>query len=166
MSVEPGGRTKPYECAHEECSLRFRRLSNGGIQYVQQCHACGRAIGSAIKHSEVLVLPPEFDYALNDRWLAQEREASVAALGGRLAARKAEYQQYLQTWEWKERRRKVLERARWVCEGCRAERATEVHHLTYSHIFHELLYQLVALCDGCHAAVHGVEHQERALDDA
>lgn len=158
--------SQAWQCECSDHSLRFRRVNGGGIQYARQCHACGRAVGQAVKHSEVARLPPEWDYDLHDKWSAEQRELSAQQRVRGDGQSKAAYREYLQSTEWKERRRKVLERARWVCEGCRAERATEVHHLTYSHIFRELLYQLVALCDGCHAAAHGVEHQEQALNDA
>ena len=56
--------------------------------------------------------------------------------------------------EWREKRRKVLERADWLCEGCRCRRTTQVHHLTYKHLGRELLFELVALCDVCHDVCH------------
>lgn len=71
------------------------------------------------------------------------------------SARQEAYRAYLESTEWQERRQKVLQRERFVCQGCRKERATEVHHLDYRHVGHELLFGLVALCDDCHRRAHG-----------
>src|SRR5690606_1665469 len=54
-----------------------------------------------------------------------------------------------------------MERAGWICEGCRTRPAEQVHHLTYSHVFDELLFQLVALCEPCHNKAHG--HEPKAV---
>src|SRR5262249_17294921 len=67
------------------------------------------------------------------------------------------YESYLSSPEWDDRRALVLKRARGICEGCGQVPATEVHHLTYSHVGNELLWQLVAVCRRCHARVHNPE---------
>ena len=33
-------------------------------------------------------------------------------------------------------------------------KATQVHHLTYQHVFAEFAFELVAVCDECHARLH------------
>jgi 5-methylcytosine-specific restriction endonuclease McrA len=68
---------------------------------------------------------------------------------------KAWYEDYLQSPGWAELRRKVLAREKGICQGCTVEKATEVHHTTYSHVGNELLFELLALCSNCHAKVHG-----------
>lgn len=55
---------------------------------------------------------------------------------------------------WREKRRAVMKRCRYQCEGCHKQRARHVHHLTYDRLGHELLEDLQALCHECHAAVH------------
>jgi hypothetical protein len=70
---------------------------------------------------------------------------------------KAWYEQHLQSPEWKAMRAKVMERAGGVCEGCRERSAVHVHHLTYAHAGKELAFELVALCDGCHAKAHDLK---------
>jgi 5-methylcytosine-specific restriction endonuclease McrA len=64
------------------------------------------------------------------------------------------YSDYLQSPEWAARRHKVLTRANWLCEGCRENQAVHVHHTTYTHAGNELLFELVALCQGCHQIAH------------
>jgi 5-methylcytosine-specific restriction endonuclease McrA len=65
------------------------------------------------------------------------------------------YREYLASPEWQVRRQHVLERSRGVCEGCREQPASEVHHLTYDHVGEEFLWELEAVCDDCHSRVHG-----------
>ena len=67
----------------------------------------------------------------------QRRQAEFEA---RREQRRTEYQEYLQTDEWWERRELVMQRANHLCEGCRLASATEVHHLTYEHCGHEFLW--------------------------
>jgi hypothetical protein len=64
------------------------------------------------------------------------------------------YHAYLKSDAWFLKRKKVMLRSGGICEGCRCADATQVHHLTYDNIFNELLFQLVALCDKCHARAH------------
>lgn len=55
-----------------------------------------------------------------------------------------EYGEYLQSEDWWERRNLVMERAAGRCEGCRKAEPVDVHHLTYEHVTHEFLFELVA----------------------
>lgn len=73
------------------------------------------------------------------------------------------YEGYVQGPIWGEKRRKVLERCRGICEGCGERKATQVHHLQYpvgcmpgsvEWVEREKLYNLVGLCERCHGEVH------------
>jgi hypothetical protein len=64
------------------------------------------------------------------------------------------YEAYLNSPEWKARRKAVLERCGGVCERCRKYLVDEVHHLTYAHVFNEPLEDLQGLCKPCHALLH------------
>jgi 5-methylcytosine-specific restriction endonuclease McrA len=66
-----------------------------------------------------------------------------------------EYEEYLQSAEWAEIRDRVLERDDYICQGCLKEEATQVHHKTYDHVFEEFAFELIALCETCHARFHG-----------
>jgi len=64
------------------------------------------------------------------------------------------YQEYLQSDGWDRVRGKVLDRAKYICEGCGERRATQVHHLTYEDPRgEEMLFNLVALCRDCHEKI-------------
>lgn len=71
------------------------------------------------------------------------------------------YDTYLQTPEWETRRKAVMARARNTCEGCQAADATQVHHLTYERVGNEMLFDLVAVCDDCHAQIHNPDAAKR-----
>lgn len=66
-----------------------------------------------------------------------------------------EYLAYLESEEWAELREKILERDNYVCQGCLEEEATQVHHKTYAHVFEEFAFELISLCERCHARYHG-----------
>ena len=62
------------------------------------------------------------------------------------------YDLYIQSDEWKEKRREVLERDGFLCI-C-GQRAILVHHKRYDNIGREPLSDLVALCEECHFDLH------------
>jgi hypothetical protein len=88
----------------------------------------------------------------------RRQEALDQEIGGRNKEWNDWYERYLQTYAWGERRRLVMERAGGICEGCRQEPATEVHHLTYKHVGDEFLWELVAVCGWCHSRYHEARH--------
>lgn len=75
--------------------------------------------------------------------------------------RSKEYKKYLASERWASKRDKVMGRENGLCEGCREEPATEVHHLTYEHLFDEFLFELAALCTTCHSRWHEDEASAR-----
>jgi 5-methylcytosine-specific restriction endonuclease McrA len=64
------------------------------------------------------------------------------------------YADYLLTDKWKNLRRLALARDHNLCQGCREWPATQVHHLTYTHLGEEFLFELVSLCHFCHERIH------------
>ena len=62
-------------------------------------------------------------------------------------------EKYLESSNWKEKRKRVLDRDDNLCI-C-GERATVVHHKTYENLGWEPLSDLVALCRNCHDGYHG-----------
>jgi len=158
--------SSPWHCPHTSLTApRSRTIANGRTQYRRQCLACGRPVGEVVAKATALAetggCPFPFDEAFHDerqRVAAKRAEAEAEA---RLREREAEeeawwrwYNRYLQTDAWQKLRRKVLKRADGVCEGCAERPAQQVHHLTYKNAGNELLFQLVALCDGCHDIAH------------
>jgi 5-methylcytosine-specific restriction endonuclease McrA len=79
------------------------------------------------------------------------RRSKFKAIG--TTKRKQDYQDYLASEEWQEKRREILTRDRFKCRHCGND-ATEVHHLTYVRIFREELDDLVSVCRNCHQDIH------------
>jgi hypothetical protein len=151
------------DCPHTNTQLVWNDLDREGNpktgfrQLREQCQACGALVGGVLKHALATPDTP----SVNAAWMVeaskdwkrhwdrihQEREREWER-------KRARYAEYLQSDEWRERRALVLERAEGLCEGCREKPATQVHHLTYDHIFNELLFELVAVCDDCHEHIH------------
>lgn len=67
---------------------------------------------------------------------------------------------YLRSPAWQRRRSKVMQRAGHLCEGCLTNPATDVHHTTYRHYGEEFAFELLALCNPCHARLHQAEAAE------
>jgi 5-methylcytosine-specific restriction endonuclease McrA len=66
----------------------------------------------------------------------------------------ARYNEYLASDAWQNRRRLVLKRANYLCEACLVRPAVQVHHLVYTHVFDEFLWELKAICLECHRRIH------------
>jgi len=71
------------------------------------------------------------------------------------------YSEYLLTPEWQETRLAKLDQAGHECRKCGAHKTLHVHHLTYDHVGHEWLEELVVLCRDCHEVVHGERDEQR-----
>lgn len=57
---------------------------------------------------------------------------------------------YLSSKLWLARKSLVFQRAKGLCEHCRAAPCEECHHLHYGHRFEEPLEDLLAVCSDCH----------------
>lgn len=159
------GDVNPRECKCERTEIR-RKNTAAGPRFKRQCLDCGSATGDWLKHRDVeqivglLERVPAWDESAEDRGrgyfsrLSEERETV-------LAEEKAEwwewYNWYLGTPEWREKADAVLGRAGGLCEGCRKNRALQVHHLTYEHVGAEFLFELVAICRPCHSRLHEMD---------
>lgn len=151
------------DCPHHEIHICRKRQSNGVLIYVRQCLTCERNRGNVAKAShEVRMLSeiPEWDQSIIDRWEArrnayyEERRREWNARTPGTAEWWQRYNAYLNSPAWKRKRRLVLERDNYICQGCMQNRATQVHHLTYAHVEHELLFELVSVCNTCHRLLH------------
>ena len=70
------------------------------------------------------------------------------------AQRKARHHAYLNSPEWKTKRREALAHAHGRCEDCGSTRNLHVHHLTYKRHGHEEGRDLRVLCASCHRRRH------------
>jgi hypothetical protein len=168
MAIDVSHQTLPspiseFDCLHPTTHICRKRQSNGVLVYVRQCLTCGRNRGNVAKASrEVRMLADisEWDQSIADRWEARRnayyeerrREWKVRTPG--TTEWWQQYNAYLNSTAWRHKRLLVLERDNYVCQGCMQQRATQVHHLTYAHVGHELLFELVSVCETCHHRLH------------
>jgi len=64
---------------------------------------------------------------------------------------KSEYQEYLASREWAEKKEAVKKRAAYICERCGRRPIQATHHLTYERVGNEDLEDLQGVCRNCHA---------------
>lgn len=149
------------QCNHPSSEIRRQRVAGDAIQYRRQCLTCGAMLGTAISKTAVPTNVPDVDEALKEGWTRQRQAKRDAVKLRHLRMQQGKnsewwrrYNAYLNTPEWRDRRRKVFARAKGLCEGCGDNAAVEVHHLTYQHVCNEFLFELVALCEPCHLRIH------------
>ncbi len=147
-------------CDHETCGIRRVPIKGGKHYICNQCLTCGERMGNWLPKkdfpnvSEIAIAgemtPNKFWRVRWEKWEATKQ--GFLAKSDRVLSE--EYTKYLGSSEWKALRQKVFQRSNGICEGCADRKATQVHHLTYKHIFNEFLWELAAICDECHDRVH------------
>jgi hypothetical protein len=166
-------------CEHCGATLEPRRRENtiGRIIVNLQCPSCGYSFGSSIPYrlvGDVRALA-SFDRNAFELWgernriKAQEdyiRDRDTAYNQAMNNVVGSEYQVYLKSERWQEKRIHALERDGYLCQSCRKARATEVHHLTYRHIFNEPLFDLTSVCHPCHERITEIDRTTRTMTAA
>lgn len=153
-----------FSCHHPDTAVTKRPTCAGWYQRVLQCQVCGGQVSRPMTADEKL-LPvdslPEFNPVLGENWVRAETDAYDLAReinqerhpsSGHVLT--PEYQDYLNSPEWRFRRNAVLKRDRHTCQACGDRRADYVHHLSYRYLFREPLFDLVAVCSFCHQQLH------------
>ena len=133
----------------------------GGRQLRYQCLDCGQQVGGGQPHALASPDTPDIDVdrlrRVNER-REQEREERWRQFEEQREGDKqrwwSQYTEYLGTTAWRDRRELVLRRANGICENCLDAKAAQVHHTTYAHVGREHLWELRAVCQGCHELIH------------
>jgi hypothetical protein len=150
-----------YSCKHNVRELRLRRIKDGRVSYVRQCIRCGNTSQSVKRDLALAELagqsPRDYDDTLELEWRKAKSKEYDEVRERFREMRVDNYGEYLASDTWAKKRAKVMKRAGDVCEGCLERAATEVHHLSYEHIGNEFLFELVAVCETCHNAIHNQE---------
>lgn len=111
------------------------------------CKSCLRSIEARVRAEQY-----------RQQWAAEERQR---AENNRRWWQ--DYNAYLLSQTWRDKRAMVMRRAAGSCEGCGRQRAVQVHHREYPRdcrpgseewITMEKLFTLVALCTDCHEDLH------------
>jgi hypothetical protein len=139
--------------------------SNGTIVQRVACKSCKSLIGGAVKKDKWFESYPKLSN-IKYKQIEQEKSDSHRKLSAQILLIRdniieakndlwwQNYNKYLLTTKWKDKRIAVLKRENDMCQGCHSKKAQHVHHTTYSNLGDELLFQLVALCIDCHSKLH------------
>jgi len=158
-------------CPHSHQKLCYRIDSRNRRYYVLQCLDCGKSVGR-VKNSQATGTESPFDEIFLKRcWqeyldkmhlLSEQRMEQIRLQNQKEKEEWAiEYKKYLSSPDWKYRRKKVFSRDGYTCQACLEQPATEVHHLTYSHVFNEPLFDLISVCGPCHRSITEMDHDPR-----
>lgn len=150
-------------CKHSQ-QFTGKTVNAGGVEvFKRYCKTCGIATTQALPYrsvegTTVTLIDATKREKLIDKYVKYRRDG-LDEIAARAANRtqptaRAEYADYLNSAEWRERRDAVMDRCDGICEGCRKQSASDVHHLTYKHIGNEFLFELVGLCRDCHTRWH------------
>ena len=150
------------ECQHQNVETICNILKNGSKQVREQCVQCGKPSGTPIPHSKILDIDSlrtgtveyQFEYDKARRERLREISRKHLTIQFRPGWGSSEYQEYLKSEKWLQKRVAVMRRANGVCEGCGMAEPTVVHHHHYHNIYDEWLWDLVALCRPCHDQCH------------
>jgi hypothetical protein len=151
-----------FACNHPEQERRNKPDRNCRPMIVMQCLICGDLVGRFISAKDLsaaeIAALPLFDVKRQRDYDAQKLAEITEIWEGEKDKEKAawwaRYKAHLQSPKWKALSAKVILRAQGICEGCRKHPATQTHHLTYRRMGDEMLFDLVAVCDSCHAKIH------------
>lgn len=132
-----------------------------------QCLDCGLLSSRSVPYVRANAETPWVNItAARNAWdalTALRKHARQAEFNIEQAARREAYDAYLASEEWAAKRALVLRRCGGVCEGCGERTATQVHHMSYAHVFAEFLFELLGLCAECHERYHDQAKLERWL---
>ena len=148
------------QCNHSSTELR-KRWGGKRFTYYLQCLRCGNPV-KRIAIKDIADVNTLLDF---DEELRRNFHSTAISCANDLRAKLEErekkewdrwYENYLQSPQWLEKKRLVLKRNNFICEGCLKNKAKVIHHLSYEHVGDELLFELVALCDECHKKAHRI----------
>lgn len=148
-----------YRCAHENRELRLRVIADGRTAHYRQCIICGHA-GNTVPKKTVRAEhegqnAPPFDNDLEYRWHGRKHAEYLSTYKKIEPLLRAEYEAYLVSDRWAERRAATIQAANGICQCCEHFPATQAHHLTYERIGNEHASDLMAVCSFCHDLLHG-----------
>lgn len=162
-------KSKSDVCTHGKFVL-VKYLQNNNPVVRQMCSSCFEMFGSFVKQSGLDISKIKIiEKGLYDKYIEDNHR--------KYSERYSKLNQYYQEWrktvwlkyhndylnsvQWKEKRDQVLKRDNYLCQACRKNRATQVHHLSYDHWMHEPLFELVSICQNCHERITEMDRNKK-----
>ena len=164
-------------CPEHDFVYRCKRTVNNCTFAIRQCKKCDYMPHENLKKKDVKDFDflysigeikentPDNNWDLYSEYCENYREKYVVELQSinlkEQIEKKQNYSEYLLSEKWYEIRKKVLKRDNYTCQGCLEQKAEEVHHKTYLHLFDELLFDLVSVCKSCHNKIHYYQNKTK-----
>ncbi|SEH31559.1 HNH endonuclease [Chryseobacterium culicis] len=160
------------ECQYQEivrfdecCRDPFKIVVNDNsfspnFRLYDQCKNCGGTKRNfPLKYTKDIEIRGEFDMDYYDQWknnISHDKNLAYESVSysNYLSSPRGKYHEYLESQEWKVKRKQVFDRDNNLCQRCKKESALHVHHLTYDNIFKEKLEDLMSVCPECHSQIH------------
>lgn len=158
--------------------LRFVRLliEGGGIQIRQQCVSCGWCSGKSHggftgeQISNMPYLDKDMRDGFDNKKYGQRREFLKKVSENKSALKRetwfSQYNDYLKSPVWQEKRDAVLKRDKYLCQCCLESLATQVHHRSYEFVDmngSEPAFDLVSVCSPCHIRIETIKKEQRKI---
>lgn len=147
------------KCPEHKLVYRYKYTSDNRMFIVKQCSNCDyqpshKYKKSDIENLEFKINTGQIKESLPDTNWEEYEVYRRFELNEIQVKRKEKYNEYLKSDEWYRIRQIVLERDKFICQGCLKNRATDVHHKNYDNLFNEVLFDLVSVCRTCHLKIH------------
>lgn len=147
-----------FECHHEKFKPILLEMSNGKFMVKKYCLTCEHTFDNPMKQDGIDLT--KLHKTTNDNYHCyrnkkdrEDHKAISEIIKDRVSLGsvkcKSEYSDYLNSDDWKNKRKEILTRDNNICQICKGT-AECVHHLTYAHIRNEYFFELISLCKSCH----------------
>ncbi|MEQ9290080.1 MAG: hypothetical protein RIG77_24330 [Cyclobacteriaceae bacterium] len=157
---------KPHQewCKEPNIQKVIKKYESGTLHAHLQCMNCGFKVKGPISKKKLDIQSlPEYNESLAEKVYAKIYEESTRLHNRANDIRKKkffnEYSNYLESEEWKEKRKLVLKRDNHLCQSCLTNKATQVHHKNYKYLYNEPLFELVSVCKPCHDRITLIDRE-------
>ena len=156
---------RPWDdCSHSQNVKVLCKTSNEKYQIREQCVYCGR-VGQALSATANRASIAKVDFDPMQNVINEIRKEAIGIIEETFEkTRRKTYDNYLQSREWKQKTKLVLDRDGGLCKAqlpeC-SQYAQDVHHLTYTYFGNEPLFTLVSVCRSCHAKMTQMEGRHK-----
>lgn len=169
-------------CCDVEDYHTVKMVTAGGtIQVRQQCKNCGNvrpnAIGGYTKEAREKLPPIDLsakekrDKIYSEQYAEFYKQINTKRSEKQISRRDQirsnwfiDYNKYLDSPQWREKRARVLKRDGGLCQCCLKNMATQVHHKSYEFVDlkgSEPAFDLVAICGPCHEQIEAMKKQNK-----
>lgn len=162
------------ENCNQEMTHVKKIMINGRYRITGQCSGCGWYDSLNYKYSlfENYLKIPDFDFKAWERY--KENRNAITKIKRNIAIkereqiweeRKEKYERYINSTEWREKRKIAFKKWGTRCFICNIENANEVHHVSYKNLYNETDKDMVILCHHCHInVVHNEDYPQFLIE--